>query len=60
MTIASDRTMSNKVPLVTAAFCIIKILATTVGETGAPAEPSPSRRRNVKSFWIERQRNSKG
>ena len=35
MTIASDRTMSNKVPLVTAAFWIIKILATTVGETGA-------------------------
>lgn len=30
-----DRTMLNKVPLVTLAFWIIKILATTVGETGA-------------------------
>jgi uncharacterized membrane-anchored protein len=29
------RTMANKVPLVTVAFWIIKILATTVGETGA-------------------------
>ena len=35
MTLVADRTMSNKVPLVTAAFWIIKILATTVGETGA-------------------------
>jgi len=30
-----DRRMLNKVPLVTLAFWIIKILATTVGETGA-------------------------
>ncbi len=30
-----DRTMINKVPLVTLAFWIIKVLATTVGETGA-------------------------
>ncbi len=33
--IATDRTMANKVPLVTLAFWIIKVLATTVGETGA-------------------------
>ncbi|MEO6387888.1 MAG: hypothetical protein ABIT16_09650 [Croceibacterium sp.] len=31
----ADRAMLNKVPLITAAFWIIKILATTVGETGA-------------------------
>ena len=31
----SDRAMLNKVPLVTLAFWVIKILATTVGETGA-------------------------
>jgi len=31
----STRTMLNKVPLVTLAFWVIKILATTVGETGA-------------------------
>ena len=30
-----DRRMLNKVPLVTLFFWIIKILATTVGETGA-------------------------
>ncbi len=30
-----DRTILNKVPLVTLYFWIIKILATTVGETGA-------------------------
>src|SRR6476646_2751360 len=30
-----DRRMLNKVPLVTLYFWIIKILATTVGETGA-------------------------
>ena len=35
MTLAIDRRMLNKVPLVTLAFWIIKILATTVGETGA-------------------------
>ena len=35
MTEALDRTMLNKVPLVTLAFWIIKIMATTVGETGA-------------------------
>lgn len=35
MTAATVRAMSNKVPLVTVAFWIIKILATTVGETGA-------------------------
>src|SRR6478735_8717237 len=29
------RTLLNKVPLVTLAFWVIKILATTVGETGA-------------------------
>jgi uncharacterized membrane-anchored protein len=32
---ALDRQMLNKVPLVTLAFWVIKILATTVGETGA-------------------------
>ena len=32
---AQHRSMLNKVPLVTLAFWIIKILATTVGETGA-------------------------
>ena len=32
---ATTRAMANKVPLVTAAFWIIKVLATTVGETGA-------------------------
>ena len=32
---ANDRTVLNKVPLVTLFFWIIKILATTVGETGA-------------------------
>lgn len=32
---SSDRLMLNKVPLVTLAFWVIKILATTVGETGA-------------------------
>ncbi len=32
---ATDRTMLSKVPLVTLAFWVIKILATTVGETGA-------------------------
>ena len=31
----TDRSMLNKVPLVTLAFWLIKILATTVGETGA-------------------------
>ena len=31
----ASRAMANKVPLVTAAFWIIKVLATTVGETGA-------------------------
>lgn len=31
----ATRAMANKVPLVTAAFWIIKVLATTVGETGA-------------------------
>lgn len=35
MTRAIDRRMLNKVPLVTVYFWIIKILATTVGETGA-------------------------
>lgn len=35
MTATTVRVMSNKVPLVTLAFWIIKILATTVGETGA-------------------------
>lgn len=35
MTRAIDRRMLNKVPLVTLYFWIIKILATTVGETGA-------------------------
>src|SRR6476619_3864734 len=30
-----QRSMLNKVPLVTLAFWVIKILATTVGETGA-------------------------
>lgn len=30
-----DRRMLNKVPMVTLAFWIIKVLATTVGETGA-------------------------
>jgi uncharacterized membrane-anchored protein len=35
VTPAIDRRMLNKVPLVTVAFWIIKILATTVGETGA-------------------------
>ena len=33
--VADTRTMLNKVPLVTIYFWIIKILATTVGETGA-------------------------
>ena len=31
----STRTMLNKVPLVTLAFWVIKVMATTVGETGA-------------------------
>jgi uncharacterized membrane-anchored protein len=35
MTRESDRRMLNKVPLITLFFWIIKILATTVGETGA-------------------------
>ena len=35
LTCPVHRTMLNKVPLVTAVFWIIKILATTVGETGA-------------------------
>lgn len=35
MVFAADRRMLNKVPLVTLYFWIIKILATTVGETGA-------------------------
>ena len=35
MASAQHRSMLNKVPLVTLAFWIIKILATTVGETGA-------------------------
>ena len=35
MTSAQQRSMLNKVPLVTLAFWVIKILATTVGETGA-------------------------
>lgn len=35
MNFAPNRAMINKVPLVTAAFWIIKVLATTVGETGA-------------------------
>ena len=35
MTLEIDRRMLNKVPLVTLFFWIIKILATTVGETGA-------------------------
>lgn len=35
MKVAQHRSMLNKVPLVTLAFWIIKILATTVGETGA-------------------------
>ena len=35
LTSPAHRTMLNKVPLVTAVFWIIKILATTVGETGA-------------------------
>ncbi|MEO6152356.1 MAG: hypothetical protein ABIT09_13185 [Croceibacterium sp.] len=35
MSSAEQRRMANKVPLVTLAFWIIKILATTVGETGA-------------------------
>ena len=35
MEISTARRMSNKVPLVTLYFWIIKILATTVGETGA-------------------------
>lgn len=35
MNAAQQRSMLNKVPLVTLAFWIIKILATTVGETGA-------------------------
>ena len=35
MTDADGRQMLNKVPLVTLAFWVIKILATTVGETGA-------------------------
>lgn len=35
MSISERRTMLNKVPLVTLAFWVIKILATTVGETGA-------------------------
>lgn len=34
-TARATRTMLNKVPLVTLAFWVIKILATTVGETGA-------------------------
>ena len=34
MTSALDRRMQNKVPLVTLAFWVIKILATTLGETG--------------------------
>ena len=35
MITAQRRSMLNKVPLITLAFWIIKILATTVGETGA-------------------------
>ncbi len=35
MTHSIDRTILNKVPLVTLFFWIIKVLATTVGETGA-------------------------
>ena len=35
MSVTSPRSMLNKVPLVTLAFWVIKILATTVGETGA-------------------------
>ena len=35
MTAAGRRPLLNKVPLVTLAFWVIKILATTVGETGA-------------------------
>ena len=35
MTSSADRTLLNKVPLVTLAFWIIKIMATTIGETGA-------------------------
>jgi uncharacterized membrane-anchored protein len=35
MTSSADRTMLNKVPLVTLAFWVIKIMATTIGETGA-------------------------
>ena len=35
MTVADRRQLLNKVPLVTLAFWVIKILATTVGETGA-------------------------
>src|SRR4051794_25763523 len=35
MRVTGRRYMLNKVPLVTLAFWIIKILATTVGETGA-------------------------
>src|SRR6476469_7763652 len=35
MSVTPARSMLNKVPLVTLAFWVIKILATTVGETGA-------------------------
>lgn len=35
MTSSADRTMLNKVPLVTLAFWVIKVMATTIGETGA-------------------------
>ena len=35
MTEADTRTMLNKVPLVTLFFWVIKIMATTVGETAA-------------------------
>ena len=35
MSVTPARSMLNKVPLITLAFWVIKILATTVGETGA-------------------------